>query len=237
MPTPFKIIIVDDGFIGKYVERELSAHPVRAGQTAELMSPADYAEVAAADVVVDTTGAVTCFPEGCLSISVAMSPCASARLRLSLPAVVGTGMSGQLMDMARGINAGWYFNIGGDRSRMSVVHAVSVATAVRLAVKSGDYAGDWLLTDGLDPLRSDVAVALACRLGQKRVYTMPIKWHKILARLGDKLRFMPYSSVRLNAMTCDAIKEGRTFADVCPDWRPVDTVDYLKTHDYSDETF
>lgn len=237
MPTPFKIIIVDDGFIGKYVERELSAHPVRVGQTAELMSPADYATVAVADAVIDTTGAVTGFPAGCLSISVAANPCSAARLRLSLPAVVGTGMRGQLMDMARGINAGWYFNIGGDRSRMSVIHAVSVATAVRLAVKSGDYAGDWLLTDGLDPLRSDVAAALACRLGQKRIYTMPMKWHKILARLGDKLRFMPYSTARLNAMTRDAIKAGLTFADVCPDWHPVDTVDYLKTHDYSDETF
>lgn len=237
MPTPFEIIVVDDGFIGKYVERVLSVHPVRARQTVALMSPADYATVAKADAVIDTTGEATCFPAGCLSISVAANPCASARLRLSLPAVVGTGMSGQLMDMARGINAGWYFNIGGDRSRMSVVHAVSVATAVRLAVKSGDYAGDWLLTDGLDPLRSDVAAALACRLGQKRVYTMPMKWHKILAWIGDKLRFMPYSSARLNAMTRDAIKEGRTFADVCPDWCPVDTVDYLKTHDYSDETF
>lgn len=237
MPAPFRIIIVDDGFLGKYIERELSAHPVRVGQTAELLPAADYAPAMTADAVIDTTGAVADFPADCLSVSVAANPCAKARLRLSLPAVAGTGMRGQLMDMARGINAGWYFNVGGDRSRMSLVHAVSVASAVRLAVKSGDYAGDWLLTDGCDPLRCDVASALAERLGQKRVYTLPLKWHKILARLGDRLRFLPYSSARLKAMTDDAIKGGSTFAGVCPEWHPVDTVNYLKTHDYSDETF
>lgn len=237
MPTTFRIIIVDDGFLGKYIERELSAHPVRVGQAVELLPPDSYQSGLTADAVIDPTGTVAGFPADCLSISVAVRPCASASLRLWLPAVVGTGMRGQLMEMARGINAGWYFNVGGDRSRMSVVHAVSVASAVRLAVKSGGYSGDWLLTDGLDPLRGEVASALAERLGQKRLYTLPLKWHKILARLGDLLPFLPYSTERLKAMTADALTVGKRFDEVCPGWLPVDTVNYLKTHDYSDENF
>lgn len=237
MPVPFKIIIVDDGFLGKYVERELSAHPVRVGQETELLLPADYAPSLMADAVVDMTGVVLGFPAECLSISIGANPSDKARLRLSLPAVVGTGMRSELLEMARGINSGWYFNVDGDQSRVTVVHAVSVASAVRLALKSGEYAGDWLLTDRVDPLRSEVAMALAERLGQKRVYSLSMKWHKVLARLGDLLPFLPYSSERLRIMTSDALGIGRPFSSICADWQPVDTVNYLKTHDYSDEDF
>lgn len=237
MTPPFRIVIVDDGFLGKYVGKELSAHPVRPGQETVLLSPSDYSPSVAAEVVVDAAGAVDEFPAGCLSISLGAKPCSAAGLRFVLPPVVGTGMGGGLLAMARAINGGWYFNVGGDESRMTVVHAVSVASAVRLAVKDGCYSGDWLLTDGLNPLRRDVASGLAERLGQKRVYTLPLKWHKFLARLGDMLPFMPFSSARLKEMTADSLAAGRPFTEACPGWHPVDTVNYLKTHDYSDDDF
>lgn len=237
MSVPFKIIIVDDGFLGKYIERELSTHPVGVGQETKRLLPADYASALMADAVIDATGVVSEFPGGCLSISIGRNPSDKARLRLSLPAVAGTGMRGELLEMARGINAGWYFNVDGDQSRVTVVHAVSVASAVRLALKSGEYTGDWLLTDGVDPLRREVAIALAERLGQKRVYSLSMKWHKVLARLGDMLPFLPYSSDRLRIMTSDALRIGRSFSSICADWQPVDTVNYLKTHDYTDEDF
>lgn len=237
MSTQFKIIIVDDGFLGKYIERELSAHPVSPGQEAELVASGGFAANVAADVVVDATGRLTEFSAGCRSISLGETPAVTAHIRLRLPAVVGTGLGGQLLKMARMIDDGLYFNVGGSRAKMTVVHAVSVAAAVRLAIKMGEVEGDWLLTDGVDPLRSEVASALAERLGQKRIYTLSLKWHKVLAHLGDMLPGVPYSTSLLTELTANALVGGRSFSEACPEWKPVDTVEYLKTHDYSNEDF
>ncbi|MDE6085139.1 MAG: NAD-dependent epimerase/dehydratase family protein, partial [Muribaculaceae bacterium] len=80
--------------------------------------------------------------------------------------VIGTGMGGEMRALVNSIYRGTYRHVNGNEARVSVIHAIDVARAARMA--AGKH-GVWIITDGTDPLRRDLVEALAWRLRHKRV--------------------------------------------------------------------
>ncbi|MBQ7211827.1 MAG: NAD-dependent epimerase/dehydratase family protein [Muribaculaceae bacterium] len=148
--------------------------------------------------------------------------------------VVGTGMTGQLMTMARGIDRGTYFNIKGNTARRSVVHAIDVARAVRLLAEAG-ASGAFNVTDGVDSSLIDLAEAFAVRIKGKRIADVPARWIRLAARFGDLLKgHFPIDSSRLDKITKTlTFDSSRLRAAI--EWQPIDVVDYLRTHDYEND--
>ena len=157
----------------------------------------------------------------------------AVRLTILRPAmVVGTGMTGQLMKMARGIDNGTYFNIKENAAQRSLVHAIDVARTARIASAVG---GTFNLTDGNDPLIIDLAEALAFRIKGKRIPTISLRRVRLAARFGDFLRgHFPIDSKRLDKLTRSlTFDSSRLRAAI--DWQPIDVVNYLRTHDYEND--
>lgn len=140
---------------------------------------------------------------------------------LFCPAIVGTGMTGLPMTLARAIARGRLYHIAGNEARLSTVHAVDVARAVRAVLGSE---GDFTVTDGCDPTFHDFAEALAHRIDSRRIYTVKPRWSRwIMSR--DLLALISH----------DRLEDGHEFAAKF-DFRPVSVVEYLKTHIYDDES-
>lgn len=149
-----------------------------------------------------------------------------SRLRLPVavlvcPSIVCTGMRGLPMRIARGISRGTFALIRGSEARISVVHGVDVARAAAIAAGTQ---GSYVLTDGSDPTIADLAQALAYRLGDKRLVTIPPR----LARLW-------YGREFYEELTTDRCQPC-TFCEVFPDFKPQIVTQYLRTHVYDEES-
>lgn len=106
--------------------------------------------------------------------------CASNNLRpllLRCANIVGTGMNGLPMRLARGIDNGTLFHIKGNEAEISVVHAVDVAAvACRLAGTEGIYN----VTDGCHTRIDALIDALAFRMNDKTVFSLSARPARLL---------------------------------------------------------
>ena len=146
--------------------------------------------------------------------------------------VVGTGMGGELRNLVNRIYRGTYRHITGSEARVSVIHAVDVARAARMAV---GRSGTWNLTDGNDPLRHDLVEALAWRLRHKRVYSISPKHARLLARIGSYLPFTGFSKSSLHSQLSTLTFDGSSFCRLTG-FSPVSVTHYLQTHNYDDSS-
>lgn len=143
------------------------------------------------------------------------------------PHVVGTGMNGLPMRMARGIARGMLMHIKGNEGRLSVVHAVDVARLGTALCQTG-VDGPVILTDGTETTVDALIDALAFRIKDKTVFT--IRSQRVARLLygsdyyGQLTRTLTFS----NARTMEALGDG-----VEP---PVTVTDYLRTHVYDDSS-
>lgn len=135
--------------------------------------------------------------------------------------IVGTGMTGMAMEFARRIARGTYCHVKDCDGRISAVHAVDVAKAVRLTLGSR---GEYVLTDGVEHSIHDFAEAIAWRINQKRILTCKRRWARWL--LGRRM---------LEYITTDHVLDGSEFASKF-DFQPNDVCSYLRTHVYDDES-
>lgn len=140
---------------------------------------------------------------------------------LICPNIVGTGMTGFPMVIARKIANGMYLHIEGYSSRLSTIHAVDVAKAVELVL---DHPGKYVITDGENPTIHDFAEALAWRIGQKRILTVKPSWAKWLIKKSWREK-----------ITTDATVDGSEFAKTF-NFKPTAVTQYLRTHIYDDES-
>ncbi len=147
---------------------------------------------------------------------------------LRSPAIVGTGMRGMLRRLVNSIYRGNYHHIDDETARLSVVHAVDVAHAMVLLQ---GIAGTFNITDGVNPSRHDLIEALACRIGNKRVYTLRAKRARLFARVCEFIPLSGYGrkslAERYRTLTFDNSRLMRAI-----DMKPTPVTDYLKTHDY-----
>ncbi len=138
--------------------------------------------------------------------------------------IVGTGMVGLPRLIAERLYSGWYVNVRDCDPAVSLIHAVDVARAARLAAESAQSGfSSFTLTDGRDHTMRALAEALSFRLGDKRIFTVK-PWIAKLA-LGSKLYAM---------VTEDQTIRGDSFAEAFPAFCPNDVCEYLRTHTYDD---
>lgn len=151
---------------------------------------------------------------------------------LRAPDIVGTGMKGRLRQLVNSIYRGNYHHIDDETARMSVVHATDVA---RAAVMLRGVNGLFNITDGADPSRHDLVEALAVRINNKRVYTLRAKRARIIARVCDFIPVFGFNSKslaeRYRTLTFDNSRLCRTI-----EFHPSPVVDYLKTHNYDENS-
>lgn len=148
------------------------------------------------------------------------------------PPIIGTGMKGYPRTLVNSIYRGFYTHIDGNEARGSVVHATDVARASRLVSEIG---GEYIITDGVNPTRHDLAEALAYRLDDKRIFTISLSKAKRTARLID---LFTMSNKRRNALrletttltfSCEKLRKTTGF-------EPQSVTEYLRTHIYDENS-
>lgn len=120
---------------------------------------------------------------------------------LRLPLLVGENPPGNLGAMIRGIEKGYYFNIGGGKAKKSMVLAEDVAKLIPLIA---DIGGVYNLTDGVHPSFAQLSQAISLQLGKNNLINLPQWFAKSIARTGDLLGTMaPINSEKLKKITTD----------------------------------
>ncbi len=157
----------------------------------------------------------------CVNIVEPGADSAGGETVLVCPNIVGTGMTGLPMEIARRIAGGSYFHISGNEARLSTVHAVDVAKAVSLVLHTP---GVYLLTDGYNPTYAEFAEALAWRIKQKRIFTVSPFWSRWLMNRAFR-----------RIVTTDSVLDGSEFINRFG-FKPNVVTEYLRTHVYDDES-
>ncbi len=116
---------------------------------------------------------------------------------LRLPLIAGPNPPGNLGDMIKAIQAGYYFRIGAGSARRSVVNAADIA---RLILRLKHHSGIYNLTSGSHPTIREIDTLIAKQLS-KKVKVMPVFMAQLLAKTGDLLPFFPFNSRRLSKLT------------------------------------
>jgi nucleoside-diphosphate-sugar epimerase len=120
---------------------------------------------------------------------------------LRLPLLVGNNPPGNLGNMIRGIQNGFYFNISGGIARKSMVLADDVAKYILIAAEVG---GIFNLTDGYHPSFNELSLYIARKLRKKRPINLPLWIAKFFALCGDVLGHdAPINSSKLNKLVSD----------------------------------
>ena len=144
-------------------------------------------------------------------------------LILRLPLLTGPDAPGNFGAMVRAIQKGYYFRIGDGSARRSMVRAADVADALPLLLgRSGTYN----LTDGHHPSVGELDQVIARKL-HRNIRTLPMKWARLLARIGDRIPGSPFHTARLDKLSNELIF---TDAKARTDWgwsphRVIDNLD------------
>lgn len=139
--------------------------------------------------------------------------------------IVGTGMNGFAMRLARGIDNGLLFHIRGNEAEISVVHAVDVAAVAHKLIDSVADGRTYNVTDGNATPIDRLIDALAHRINNKNVMTVSPKIARLLygkSYFQQMTTTLTFDSARLMEAT-----QGMCMHDVC---------DYLMTHVYDEDS-
>lgn len=228
-------------FVAPYICRELPAWAVTvAGDGEPAPAGADFAvmlsgtEVYAAaegELLDESTPIASDSPLAAAEARFAAA-CEAAGVRhaiLRCANTVGTGMQGFVQSLARSIYRGTFLHFAGNDARLSAVHAVDVAAAVRcLAEAPGAPDSPLNITDGADPSLTDLADALAARMNGKHISTLSTGFQKWLGRIlyGREL-YRRYTTT----LTFDGSALRRLTG-----LPPVTVTRYLRTHNYDESS-
>ena len=143
---------------------------------------------------------------------------------LKVPYVIGTGMDGLMLRMARGISRGFHAAIKGNETRWSVIHATDVAGVALCVARSGKK--NACFTVSAPPIGvSDLQEALSFRIKNKRLGKVSPRWAKII-----------YGSELYALLNTDRIVDTTDFEAAFPEYSFSNPAEYLKTHVYDDES-
>lgn len=117
---------------------------------------------------------------------------------LRLPLVVGKDAPGNLGKLRTAIQKGHYVRIKGNPARKSVVNAEDIANIIPSLV---DKQGIFNLTDGFNPLFSQIEDAISRETGRPVRFSLPVGLLKFVAKVGDYIPMFPLDTVRLQKMT------------------------------------
>jgi nucleoside-diphosphate-sugar epimerase len=144
---------------------------------------------------------------------------------LRLPLIAGPNPPGNLGFMLKGLQKGFYFNIGGGKAKKSVVLAEDIGSFLISAAQTG---GTYNLTDGEHPTFMDLSRLMAKKLNRSFVPNIPYFLALMLAKLGDIIGHKaPINSLKLRKITTSL-----TFSDakarVSFGWNPTPVVKGFK---------
>lgn len=144
-------------------------------------------------------------------------------LRPSL--LAGLNPPGNLGDMIRGIDKGFYVNIAGGNVRKSILMADDIAVLVDL---SKDRGGIYNVCDTEQPSFGELSIIIAKQLGKRQPLSIPYWIAKSLARVGD---FMggkaPINTLRLSKLTQSlTFSNEKALSEL--GWQPLKVVEHFK---------
>jgi nucleoside-diphosphate-sugar epimerase len=108
--------------------------------------------------------------------------------------------------MIKGIQKGYYFNIGKGKAKKSMVLAEDVAKFIQ---KVSDIGGIYNLTDGYHPSFAELSNHISIQLGKGKPMNMSLWLARIIANFGDLLG----SKALLNTTKLNKITTDLTFDD------------------------
>lgn len=145
-------------------------------------------------------------------------------ITLKVPYVIGTGMNGLMLRLARGIARGFHLKIEGNEARWSVIHATDVANAALRIVNEELSDKEFIIS--APPVRvGDLQDALSFRIKNKRLGTVKPRWAKII-----------YGSELYGLLTTDNIVDTSDFELAFPDFIFANPAEYLQTHVYDNDS-
>jgi len=120
---------------------------------------------------------------------------------LRLPLLVGENPPGNLGSMIKAIEKGYYFNIGGGKSKKSMVLANDVAAFIPKVASIG---GIYNLTDGYHPNFYELSTLICKNRNKKIPLNIPSIIANLLGYIGDVIgKSMPLNTVKLKKITTD----------------------------------
>jgi nucleoside-diphosphate-sugar epimerase len=146
---------------------------------------------------------------------------------LRLPLLVGKKPPGNLGTMIRGIEKGYYFNIGGGKARKSMVLAEDVAVFIpKVALVGGTYN----LTDGLHPDFHALSSTISKQKNKKMPFDLPLVVAKAFGLVGDLLgNKAPINSAKLKKITSDLTFDDSRARERLG-WKPQGVLEYLENN-------
>jgi len=144
---------------------------------------------------------------------------------LRLPLIVGSNPPGNLGAMIKGIQMGYYFNIGGGMVKKSMVLAEDVAKSILSVAKVG---GIYNFTDGYHPTFDELSHLIALQLNKSKPLNLPLWLAILIAKFGDILG----NKAPLNTKRLKKINSELTFDDnkarVAFGWEPTPVLEGFK---------
>ncbi|MDE7467779.1 MAG: NAD-dependent epimerase/dehydratase family protein [Muribaculaceae bacterium] len=144
-------------------------------------------------------------------------------LRPSL--LAGKNPPGNLGDMIRGIEKGFYVNISGGKVTKSILMADDIANLIPLV---SDKGGIYNVCDTDQPSFGELAEVIAAQLGKRPPISVPYWIAKILAICGDVLgKRFPINSKRLDKLTMSlTFSNQKALREL--GWEPLKVLDNLQ---------
>lgn len=144
-------------------------------------------------------------------------------LRPSL--LAGINPPGNLGDMIRGIEKGFYVNIAGGKVQKSILMTDDIASLLDLAKDKG---GVYNVCDTAQPSFGELSELIAKQLGKCKPISIPFWIAKCLAVIGDCLgKKAPINSLRLSKLT-QSLTFSNEKAIKCLGWQPMKVVEHFK---------
>lgn len=143
-------------------------------------------------------------------------------LRPSL--LAGVNPPGNLGDMIRGIQKGFYLNIAGGKVQKSILMADDIANLLELAKDKG---GIYNVCDTAQPSFGELSQLIAMQLGKRKPISIPYWVAKSLALIGDVLgKRFPIDSRRLSKLTQSLTFSNKRAIENL-NWQPLSVLDNL----------
>lgn len=143
-------------------------------------------------------------------------------LRPSL--LAGVNPPGNLGDMIRGIEKGFYVNIAGGKVCKSILMADDIANLIPLVADKG---GIYNVCDTSQPTFGELSILIAHQLGKRKPISIPYWCAKCLALVGDIIgKRFPINSSRLGKLTQSLTFSNQKAIDALG-WQPMKVLETL----------
>lgn len=139
--------------------------------------------------------------------------------------LAGKNAPGNLGAMVKGIEKGYYVNIGGGKVQKSIMMAEDIAVLVPLLVKKG---GIYNVCDDGQPTFGQLSESVARQLGKRKPLSIPLWLAKCLAFVGDCIgKSSPFNSYKLQKMTKSLTVSNKKIKEELG-WKPMDVLENYK---------